>query len=262
MKKLLLLLLSIYVFALPFNQDMLKKIELSDTNQTSFSFAVMGDNRDGDDILRKILLSIDKDKEIRFVINNGDLVDDGYEKELKKYIKLIKISKKPVISIIGNHEVPLFGTEKNYKDIFGKPYFSFKYANSYFIILDDSNKKKVPKKEYKWLKKELKKAQSFQYRFVFMHVPLYDPRKGEYSKGHSLKSLKNAKKLNKLFDKYQVSMLFCSHIHSFFKGYWHKTPYIITGGAGAPLSKKGFYHYIKVIIDGENIKYVIKTKGL
>ena len=90
-----------------------------------------------------------------------------------------------------------------------------------------------------------------------MHVPLYDPRKGEYKKGHSLKSLKNAKKLNSLFDKYKVTMLFCSHIHSYFKGIWHKTPYIITGGAGAPLNKNSFYHYIEVSVNNTKVEYKV-----
>jgi len=261
-KILLLLLVAICAYAQSFNHDMIQKISLLDSNQSSFSFAVMGDNREGNKIFEKILLSINKDKDIVFAVNNGDLVDDGDKKEIKEYIKLIQSSKKPIISIIGNHEVPLFGTEKNYKDFFGKPYFSFRYANSYFIILDDSNKKKIPKKEYKWLKKELKKAQNFQHIFVFMHVPLYDPRRGKYTKGHSLKSLKNAKKLNKLFDKYGINMLFCSHIHSYFKGFWHKTPYIITGGAGAPLNENGFYHYIKVTVSGDKVEYkVVKLQN-
>ncbi len=99
-----------------------------------------------------------------------------------------------------------------------------------------------------------------------MHVPLFDPRKGEYQKGHSLKNLKFAKKLNNLFDENNITMLFCSHIHSYYKGVWGKTPYIITGGGGAELADSNpnhsFYHYIKVNIKDDNIGYdVVKLKS-
>ncbi len=62
-------------------------------------------------------------------------------------------------------------------------------------------------------------------------------------------------------------MIFSSHISSYFRGVWQKTPYIITGGAGAPLKENSFYHYIKVIVDGDKIEYKVvkldvKTVGM
>jgi len=182
--------------------------------------------------LNKFIKDVNKDKNIQFAINNGDLVPDGYVKEFKYYLKKIKTSKKPIISIIG--------------------------GNSYFIILDDSNERSLGKEQRQWLIHKLKISQNFQNRFVFMHVPLYDPRYGKYAKGHSIKKIKKAKRLNDIFDKYKVTMLFCSHIHAYFRGTWHKTPFIITGGAGAPLYKyknNAFYHYIKVNVDGKNVTY-------
>lgn len=265
MKKLVLLLcFTLFAFASSYNQKMLNLIKKSDYKQQSFSFAVMGDNRDGDNVLQKIIKKINQDKDISFALNNGDLVPDGYKKEFKNYLDIIKTSNKPLLSIIGNHEIPWYDGETNYEKVFGKTHFAFSYANSYFIILDTSNKT-IKKKQFKWLKKELKKSQNFTNRFVFTHVPLYDPRYGEYGKGHSFKSLKKAKKLNDLFDKYKVTMLFCSHIHFYHKGVWQKTPYIITGGAGAPLKKyknDGFYNYIKVTVNGSKVKYkVIKINA-
>jgi 3',5'-cyclic AMP phosphodiesterase CpdA len=263
MKKLLLVVLfGVFAFATSYNNLMIKKIEAQNNNDNKFSFAVMGDNRDGDYIFTKIIKSINKDNSIKFVINNGDLVPDGYKKEFKNYLAKIKTSNKPFLSIIGNHEIPWYDGKTNYEKVFGKTYFSFVFKNSYFIILDDSNEKGLDKVQKTWLKNELKKSQTYQNRFVFFHVPLYDPRKGEYKKGHSLKSKKNAKELNDIFDKYNVTMIFASHIHSYFRGVWHKTPFIITGGAGAPLKKHGFYHYIKVEVNAKNVKYkIIKIKA-
>ena len=264
MKKLLLLCMALYAFASPYNQKMLKKINLGNQHQKSFSFVVMGDNRDGDNVLRKIISNINKDEDVSFVLNNGDLVPDGYKKEFSNYLGIIKKSNKPFLSIIGNHEIPWYDGESNYKHVFGKTHFAFSYGNSYFIVLDSSNKK-IKKEQKQWLVKELKISQKFTNRFVLTHVPLYDPRKGKYAKGHSLKSLKKAEKLNNIFDKYKVTMLFCSHIHFYYRGIWQKTPFIITGGAGAPLKKyknSGFYNYIKVIVNGSHVEYkVIKINA-
>ncbi len=259
MKKLLLLFITIYAFASPYNHDMLQKINFSNKNQANFSFATMGDDRDGDNVLKKIISRINNDSTIAFAINNGDLVQDGYKKEFAKYLKIIQASNKPMLSIIGNHELPWYDGKSNYEKFFGKTDFAFVYGNSYFIILDSSDKR-ITKIQKKWLVKQLEISQKYTNRFVFTHVPLYDPRKGEYAKGHSFKSLKKAKELNDLFDKYRVTMLFCSHIHFYYKGKWQKTPFIITGGAGAPLKhykNLGFYNYIKVTVNGNKVTYKV-----
>ena len=259
MKKLLLLFITIYAFASPYNQKMLQKIDFNNKNQANFSFATMGDDRDGDNVLKKIISRINNNSTIAFAINNGDLVQDGYKKEFAKYLKIIQASNKPMLSIIGNHELPWYDGKSNYEKFFGKTDFAFVYGNSYFIILDSSDKK-ITKKQKKWLVKQLEISQKYTNRFVFTHVPLYDPRKGEYAKGHSIKSLKKAKELNDLFDKYRVTMLFCSHIHFYYKGKWQKTPFIITGGAGAPLKhykNLGFYNYIKVTVNGNKVTYKV-----
>ena len=107
-----------------------------------------------------------------------------------------------------------------------------------------------------WLRKQLKQSQSFKYRFVFMHVPLYDPRPDV---SHCLSDTNNAAELNSLFDKYKVTMLFSSHIHAYFTGKWGHTPYTITGGAGAELGGKDpahyFFHYIKVTVNKNKVNY-------
>jgi len=256
MKKLFIFIAIIYAMAMPYNEKMLQQIKTL-KGENSFSFVVMGDNRDGDNVLKKIITNNNK-SDVKFLINNGDLVPDGYEGQFDNYLKIIQTSQKPIISVIGNHEIPWYDGKTNYEKTFGKVDFSFVFGNSYFIILD-SSAKKISKKQFAWLKNQLKLSQNYTNRFVFTHVPLYDPREGKH---HCLKKKKNAKKLNNLLDKYNITMIFCSHIHSFYRGFWHNTPYIISGGAGAPLNKKGFYHYIKVIVNGNDVKYkIVKIKS-
>ena len=260
MRQLLLFLFFCFTLfaAKPYNELELQRI--ASLKQTiPFSFVVMGDNRDGDDILERIIEKLNH-SDILFAINNGDLTSDGGEDEFKEYIHILKRSKKPVLSNIGNHDIPFFfGDESNYKEFIGRPYFSFTFANSYFIFVDNADKTRVDKRQMAWLQKELQKSQKFKYRFVFMHVPLFDPREGVMQRGHSMKDTQNAKELNALFDKYRVTMLFASHIHAYFKGKWSQTPYIITGGAGAPHTRDdGFYHYIVVRVGKNGVEYVLK----
>jgi hypothetical protein len=78
---------------------------------------------------------------------------------------------------------------------------------------------------------------------------------------HGLKDPVQAKMINDLLDGYDVTMLFTSHIHGYFKGTWRKTPYIITGGAGAELVGTNpadyFYHYIKVNVSDSGVTYEV-----
>lgn len=197
---------------------------------------------------------------VMFAIDVGDLVYDGEKEKFRFFISQIRKLNKPLLTAIGNHELRE-GGRTNYYEMFGRFYYSFTIGNNYFIILDDANEKNLDPWQIYWLENELQKSQGYKHRFVFMHVPLYDPRKGEYEIGHSLKNLSFAKNLNALFDKYDVTMLFVSHIHGYYRGVWGKTPYIITGGAGAELSGSNsqhyFYHYVKVNIWDNGVKYEI-----
>ncbi len=252
----LLLFLFISLQARPFNEHALKKIANTPVKE-DYCFAVMGDNRDGEGVFEKILKDIEK-KDYLFAINNGDLVSYGFRYQFREYVDMIKHLKIPFVSVIGNHDIPFFGGRGNFRNYIGKPYFSFVYGESYFIVLDNANKKRIEGKQLRWLKNQLKIAKQYKYRFVFLHVPLFNPKKRKRKKGHSMKDKKNAKLLNKLFDKYDITMIFASHIHSYFRGKWGKTPFIITGGAGAPQSwDKGYPHYIGVCIKGKKVFYSV-----
>jgi len=250
--------LGLHAQALPNNDKALKAIHVLDHHQKQFSFVVMGDNRGGYNVLEKILADIDKDPNVLFGIDGGDLTSMGYAKQYRHYLATLAQTSKPILSVIGNHEIPWYDGETNYEHYMGQPYYAFTLGNSAFIVLDDANEKNLGAQQKAWLIAQLKRTQKYAHRFIFMHVPLYDPRKGEYAKGHSLKKRKVARELNDLFDRYHVTMVFASHIHFYFRGHWHQTPFIITGGGGAPLKhykNDGFYHYIKVTVNGNKVNY-------
>ncbi len=242
------------------NYYQLQKI---DKDKNYFSFDVFGDNKNSNETFEDLINKINKD-DVSFAIDIGDLVYDGDISKYAFFLNQIKRVNKPFLTVIGNHGIKEEG-RANYYDIFGRFYYSFSIGNNYFIILDDSNEKNIDPWQMSWLKKELIKSEKYKNRLVFMHVPLFDPRKGDRVTGHSLKDTVFAKKLNDLFDNYKVTMVFASHIHGYFTGYWSKTPFIITGGAGAELVGTNpnhyFYHYIKVTISKHGIDYkVVKLK--
>ena len=239
------------------NYHQLQKINHRSPN---FSFAVFGDNKNSVKTFNNLIVKLNQEN-ISFAIDDGDLVYDGEKEKFKFFINQIKKINQPLLTVFGNHEAREEG-RAIYYEVFGNFYYSFHVAGAYFIILDDSNEKNLDLSQLAWLKKELKDSQDYQQRFVFMHVPLYDPRKSlDNQPGHSLSDLNFAKKLNQLFDDNQVTMLFASHIHGYYHGRWGKTPYIITGGAGAELAGSDpahyFYHYIKVSLNQGKVSYQV-----
>jgi len=227
--------------------------------QENFSFAVFGDNKNSVTTFNTLIDRVNRDN-VSFGLDVGDLVFSGDMAKYRFFIDQMKKFQKPVFTVVGNHDIMDDG-RTNYYELFGLFYYSFTVDSSYFIVLDDANEKNLDAWQMEWLRGELERSQNYTYRFVFMHVPLFDPREHGLKAAHSLSDLSFAFKLNKLFDDSNVTMLFCSHIHGYFHGVWGKTPYIITGGAGAELmgtdDEHYFYHYIRVSVSGGNVSYQV-----
>lgn len=224
-----------------------------------FSFAVISDTRDGTLYLDNVLNIIDREN-ILFSVNGGDFIHTGNLYEYIHYLRKFDKLKKPMILVIGNHEVHRDGRNNFYKMV-GKSYFSFAVGNSYFIMLDDvadDAKYEIDDKQFEWLKAELEKSKNFSHRFVFMHVPLQTPFQQERLE---LSNHNRAEMLNDLFDAYRIDMVFASHVHGYYSGKWGQTPFTVTAGGGSPLKPSGpdhaFYHYIKVEVTAADVKYNI-----
>lgn len=241
-----------------------RQLQKIDKDQDDFSFAVFGDNKNSVKTFDTLISELNRD-DIMFSVDDGDLVYDGEDEKFRFFLNQIKELNKPLLTVFGNHEAREKGRAVYY-DIFGPFYYSFSVGDTYFIVLDDANERDLDEEQFAWLRNELRISQDYRNRFVFMHVPLYDPRKGDSQPGHSLEDLDFAKKLNDLFDENDVTMLFVSHIHAYYRGIWGKTPYIVTGGGGAELAGSDpdhyFYHYIKVTVTDSEVAYdVIKVKS-
>ncbi len=125
-----------------------------------------------------------------------------------------------------------------------------------FIVLEAASESGFDKTERQWLEDELKRAQDAKARFVFMHIPLFDPRGGNHLPEKDYHDLLD------LFKSYNVTRLFASHIHGYFSGVWEGVPYTITGGAGARLQGNDpehfFHHYVKVHVNSGKVDLTVR----
>lgn len=235
------------------NQREISKIKV---DPADFSFAVFGDHKGHGHNFKPLLRNVSHDKKIAFAMDLGDLVREGRRSFYRRFLHQIRKNLTiPLLVAIGNHD--LYRGSANYQEIFGPTYYSFQIGQNYFIILDASTISGVDKAQRQWLEEELRRSQVSKVRLVFMHVPPFDPREG---KGY--KRLADGEDLLELFRRYQVTHLFCSHIHGYFSGIWEGVPYTITGGAGAGLqgtdAQHFFHHYVKVHISEGKVETELK----
>jgi len=235
------------------NQNELSRITVADPND--FSFAVMGDNKGNRSVFEPLLRDIDRDKDIAFAIDCGDLVRKGRVGLFRRFLSQVQENLTiPFLAAIGNHDLNKGSPHThNYQEIFGPTYYSFQVGQGYFIVLDATTESGFDTAERQWLEKELQRGQASKTRFVFMHVPVFDPRGGTF---HKCLPEKDQKDLLALFRRYKVTHLFVSHLHGYFSGIWAGVPYTLTGGAGARLQGKDpqhfFHHYVTVHVhDGK-----------
>ena len=198
---------------------------------------------------------IDHDKEIAFAIDIGDLVRDGKRGQYRRFLDQVQENLTiPFLTATGNHDFN--NGFDNYTNIFGPTYYVFQVGQCSFIVLDVTKDSGLDKMERQWLEGELIKAQDARARFVFMHMPPFDPRGGIYLPE------KDKNDLLDLFRRYKVSHLFTSHVHGYFSGMWEGVPYTVTGGAGARLQGKDpqhfFHHYVKVHINNKKVDLTVR----
>jgi 3',5'-cyclic AMP phosphodiesterase CpdA len=259
----LVLVIAVSAFAAQ-DQQIQQKLAVLEKLQGKFSFIVLGDNRSGDDMYRK-LVSQAMERKPDFIVNTGDLIaTPGNKEDWAKFWDLSKPIIVPYFMVVGNHDahpkVP--GSETLYKEQVDLPgnelYYSFVAGNSLFIVLDSclqDQEKKVIGAQYSWLEKVLASSDK-KHKFVFLHHPLYtEPGRGRHA-GNSLdKYPLERDRLEALFVKYKVDAVFAGHEHMYHRRTVDNLTHVITGGGGAPLytndENGGFHHFILITVDGD-----------
>lgn len=230
----------------------------------SFTFAVIGDTRSGGGSYLELVRRLMK-YDPAFVVNTGDVVSSPGESQWAEFWKQSKPITVPYFLTVGNHDVYDKKSEELFKEQAGLPgnklYYSFTAGNSLFIFLDSSvpgQDRKITGEQYEWLEKVLS-ASNQQHRFVFVHHPLYpDKECGHHYGGCLDKYRKERDRIESLFEKYKVAIVFAGHEHLYLRKRVDGVIHIITGGGGAMLYSKeekgGFHHFILVTVSGKEVK--------
>jgi hypothetical protein len=240
--------------------------ELRPSAPDHFSFAVFGDNRGSTTVIEHLLARVDDDPDILFAVSLGDIIGMGRTDLYERFLGQVERNlTKPVAFVVGNHELMPVGktTRERYALTIGPSgpfYYSFTVGSAYFIAVDNAWDADLDGPQEEWLRAELSAAQGCKHVFVFMHRPPYDPRGTGYD--HSM-GRAPAERLMDILSRYRVTYIFCSHVHGYFAGAWGSIPYVVSGGAGAPLigtdpagatgGRYYFNHYLKVTVTGKSV---------
>ena len=241
-------------------------------NPNHIRFLVYGDSRTNRTARRtlaeKIMASFSNN--FQFSIHTGDIVENGIvQSQWNDYFIDTEClnSYKQGIYVEGNHENGWHPDMKMYDNLpmrnnysYDSRYYSFSYMDIGFIILVSNPYAAGYVPQTEWLNQTLIQfSQKNLFNFVFLHHPLLNDLRTD---GYFIENWKP------LFDKYNVSLIFCGHDHHYERSYpmtnstnleydgselynytnFDNSVYITSGGAGAPLydfPKKPFIAKIK-----------------
>jgi 3',5'-cyclic AMP phosphodiesterase CpdA len=269
----LLCLLTGIAFAAQDQQVRLKLSALEKLPRT-FGFVVIGDNRTGDDVYRKIIGRV-VDRNPSLIVNTGDqITQPGSRDQWQRFWEMSRPVTMPYFLTVGNHDaspgVP--GSEDVYREEVDLPgnelYYAVPAGNALFIVLDScisGEEKRITGKQFAWLEAILAGAKR-KHLFVFVHHPLFpDPTRGRHA-GSSLDAYPQERdRLHALFVQYHVTAVFQGHEHVYLRTTRDGIQYITAGGGGAPLYAKdtdgGFHHYVYMTVDGEAVSGEVVDLG-
>lgn len=237
----------------------LQKLEknLQEASPDDFTFIVMGDSRDNDEVFKKILSSAALFKPL-FILHGGDTVNTGSEKRFSRFFDITEqtLPDVPIFVVMGNHELTYNMKNDEGKKIFRERIAPLNYVLTMKkmdmkIIALDNSLYELTTAQLKYLEEQLTTQK--KNKFVFMHVPPHT-EKWRHNRCFS----KGAERLMQIMEEKKVTAAFFSHLHLYAEDEIRGVKYIITGGAGAPLHDKiafgePTYHFIVVRIKDGNV---------
>ena len=200
-----------------------------------------------------------------FIINAGDMVDDGknfYQWQYALNTMIDTYANTSMFFASGNHEGGTFAmnkyflysqpetVEKNECDEPLQDYYSFDYGDAHFIVLDTNDatgKDGLGKKQYDWLVNDLETTTK-DIVFVVMHKSLYST--GSHANDKEVAAMRT--QLVPLFTEHEVDIVFSGHDHVYAEAVVGDTLYVALGTMGTK-----FYEYTN---DNEDVKEALNNK--
>ncbi len=239
-----------------------------------FSFLLVGDSGTGSEAQWEIagrMRSAMNQREIDFIVHagdvhqgSGDYYDDIYFKPYRDIIKNVN-----VFTALGNHDVvtdhggvylddfylpedPLSGSER---------YYSFRWANAYFICLDTNIDYSPGSPQYDFLLAALSSSRrrSATWTFVYAHHPPYSEFWTDYYGEPDVRE-----HLVPVFEEHGVDVVMNGHTHSYERGTLNDVHYVVSGGGGGALDayfvdyphvsfSAGAHHFVRFDIEDDEL---------
>ena len=214
-----------------------------------FRFAVCGDSRDNPTVYRRLLAAVAAGGS-EFLINTGDLVNNGTEPQWQAFRETMAGFALPFYPAPGNHD-GLDGKLDGYLQYSGAPaaHYSFDRGSVHFTLADSHNGG-IGAEELAWLREDLSRT-SQPVKMVFLHHPPFDPDGTDHIMAYGNRDFMA------LMAEQKVDYVIAGHIHAYSQEKRDGVTYLVSGGAGAPLYSAGhpqaFYHYLSVAVRGEEV---------
>jgi serine/threonine-protein phosphatase CPPED1 len=167
------------------------KLELNE-GPDAFRFAVVSDRTGGHrpGVFSRAVRMINL-LQPEFVMSVGDLIE-GYSEdpgqwalEWSEFESNVDRLQMPFFFCTGNHDMSNVPMSENWKRKFGKSYYSFRYRNVLFVILN-SEEPRPEETEYRfgpeqqeWLRQTLAQNADARWTFVFFHKPVWREAMGD-----------------------------------------------------------------------------------
>ncbi|MBI5060297.1 metallophosphoesterase [candidate division KSB1 bacterium] len=177
-----------------------------------------------------------------FAVSLGDMSLSATELQYRRLRQLLRRFPLPLVVTPGNHD--LFDGDRLdlrlFHGLFGADQRSFELGRVQFVILNNALGSVSPD-QFRWLEQELTAAHAAEFRLVFAHKPLFDPRAGVF---YAMEDRADAEQLHALFRQTRVTAVFSGHIHALRVFDRDGIQYVISGGGGSKLvSASERHHY-------------------
>jgi Icc protein len=164
----------------------------------SFKVALLSDPHYHFNDMRDALAIIDKDAGIDFIIVAGDLTENGLLNEYEIFHSMMAKSRKPYLTVIGNHDHLSNGGDI-YRQMFGETNYSFSFGDVKFVMFDNVKWENNAQPDYNWFEKAFTSEESdgeltHQLVIPVSHIPPFDGQmKDDVEKYRSILSANNVK---------------------------------------------------------------------
>ena len=229
---------TVYEYSVPGKEGLTGSFKTPVAAGQPFEFVLYGDNRTRADAHRKVVNSILKNSQPDFIVQTGDMVENGADNSLWPIFFDIErelLRKTAIFPTVGNHE----RNARDYYEFFQQPpYYSFTWGNAHFCMLNsdignvassEAGRQAFWKEQTAWLEEDLKKNQNAAFRFVVAHHP---PMSAVASRQEASPHMKA---LVPLLEQMHVTAAMFGHDHNYQHYLKNGIHYLVSGGGGAPL---------------------------